>query len=399
MSKIIAVNCGSSSLKFQLYEMPEEKVLTNGIVERIGFEDAIFTINVDGEKHSKTLPVKDHSVAVNLLLDALVEYRIVENLDEIHAAGHRIVQGGAYFSESAIVDLDVEDKVEELCSLAPLHNPGALVGYRAFRDARPKMKHVMTFDTAFHQSMPSENYIYALPYEWYTQHKVRRYGAHGTSHQYVSERCIDMLNTPAEGTKIITLHLGSGASISAVKDGKCYNTSMGFTPLSGIMMGTRCGDIDPAIIPYMMKELNLTPDEIDNIMNKKSGLLGVSGVSSDGRDVNAAIAKGNKRAELAMKIFVERVVQVVGMYYMQMGGCDAIVFTAGIGENDIEMREKIMTRLEAPLGLVMNKEANNVRGKETLISTADSKVKDFLIPTNEEVMIARDTYRLTEKNA
>ncbi len=397
MSKIIAVNCGSSSLKFQLYEMPEEKVLTNGIVERIGFDDAIFTIKVNGEKVTKTLPVKDHKVAVQLLLDALVEHKIVENLDEIHAAGHRIVQGGSYFSESVIVDKAVEDKVEDLCALAPLHNPGALVGYRAFREARPSMKHVMTFDTAFHQTIAPENYIYALPYEWYTKYKVRRYGAHGTSHQYVSERCAALMNRDLKDLKLITLHLGSGASISAVKSGKCFNTSMGFTPLGGIMMGTRCGDIDPAIIPFMQIRLGCSSEEMDRIMNKESGLLGVSGVSSDGRDIKEAIKSGNERAKLAIDIFVERVVQTVGSYYTQMGGLDAIVFTAGIGENDTEMRETVMKRLESTLGIICDETANNTRGKEIMVSSANSKVQAWLIPTNEEVMIARDTFRLCEQ--
>ena len=396
MSKIIAVNAGSSSLKFQLYEMPEETVLTSGIVERIGFEDAIFTIKVNGEKVSNTLPVKDHTAAVDLLLDALVEHNIVADLNEIVAAGHRVVHGGEYFSKSVLVDDDVVKKVDELCGLAPLHNPGALVGYRAFKASLPNSKHVFTFDTAFHQTMEADTYIYPLPYEWYTQYKVRRYGMHGTSHQYVSQRCAKLLNKKLEDTKIITLHLGGGASITAVNGGKSVNTSMGFTPLGGIMMGTRCGDIDPAIVPFMEEQLNVSPKEMDTILNKKSGLLGVSGVSSDGRDIEKASDEGNERAKLTMRIFINRVVQTVGSYYVQMGGLDAIVFTAGIGENDSRTRERIMEKLEATLGTVVNREANNVRGEERLLTTTDSKVSVYLIPTNEEVMIARDTFAIVK---
>ncbi|MDQ0362919.1 acetate/propionate family kinase [Breznakia pachnodae] len=394
MSKIIAVNAGSSSLKFQLYEMPKETVLTSGIVERIGFEDAVFTIKVDGEKVSKTLPVKDHTVAVNLLLEALVEHNIVADLNEIVAAGHRVVHGGEYFSKSVLVDDDVVKKVDELCELAPLHNPGALVGYRAFKASLPNSKHVFTFDTAFHQTMEADTYIYPLPYEWYTEHKVRRYGMHGTSHQYVSQRCAELLNKDLKDTKIITLHLGGGASITAVDGGKSINTSMGFTPLGGIMMGTRCGDIDPAIVPFMEEQLGVSPKEMDTILNKQSGLLGVSGVSSDGRDIEKASDEGNERAKLAMSIFVNRVVQTVGSYYVQMGGLDAIVFTAGIGENDFKTRERVMRKLEATLGTEVDTDANKVRGEEQLLTTADSKVSVYLIPTNEEVMIARDTFAI-----
>ncbi|NBK98514.1 MAG: acetate kinase [Erysipelotrichia bacterium] len=395
MTKIISVNAGSSSLKFQLYEMPEEKVLTNGIVERIGFDDAIFTISVNGEKVSETLPVKDHSKAVSLLLNALVEHKIVNDLDEIKGAGHRIVHGGEYFSSSTAVDEDVEAKVEELCALAPLHNPGALIGYRAFRENLPHCKHTFTYDTAFHQTIADDSYIFAVPYEWYTDYKVRRYGAHGTSHQYVSERCAVMLGKDIKDTKIITCHLGGGASISAVDGGKCVNTSMGFTPLGGVMMGTRCGDIDPAIVPYMMEKLNCTPKEMDTYLNKKSGLLGVSGVSSDGRDISKAIEEGNYRADLALRIFVNRVVQTVGSYYAQLEGCDAIVFTAGIGENDCETRAKVCRKLSATLNIDFDFEKNDgLRGKEAELSKANSKTKVFLIPTNEEVMIARDCFKI-----
>ncbi len=398
MTKIISVNAGSSSLKFQLYKMPEKEVLTSGIVERIGFEDAIFTIKVNGEKNKEILPVLDHSTAVNLLLDALIKFGVVESLDEIKGAGHRIVHGGEYFSSSVAVDADVEAKVEELCALAPLHNPGALVGYRAFKAALPNCFHSFTFDTAFHQTMESEYFIYPVPYEWYTENKVRRYGAHGTSHQFVSERCAELLEKDVKDTKIITCHLGGGCSISAVDGGKCVNTSMGFTPLGGIMMGTRCGDIDPAIVPFMIKALDCTPDEMDTILNKKSGLLGVSGVSSDGRDILEAIDAGNVRAELAYDLFINKVVQFIGSYYVQLEGLDAIVFTAGLGENDDILRERVCQKLKATLGIDFLVETNTgLRGEETLLSGPESKTKVFLIPTNEEVVIARDCYAILGK--
>lgn len=395
MSKIISVNAGSSSLKFQLYEMPSEAVLTSGIIERIGFEDAIFTMKVGDDKVSETLAVLDHGKAVQLLLEGLIKHNIVDNLDEIKAAGHRVVHGGEYFSSSAIVDADVEAKVEELCALAPLHNPGALIGYRAFKSSLSNCKHTFTFDTAFHQTMEDDSFIYAVPYEWYQDHKVRRYGMHGTSHQYVSQRCAQLLNKDIKDTKIITCHLGGGASISAIDGGKCINTSMGFTPLGGIMMGTRCGDIDPAIVFYMMDQLGCTPQEMDTWLNKKSGLLGVSGISSDGRDITAARDEGNYRADLAMRIFVNRVVQTVGSYYAQLGGIDAIVFTAGIGENDCETRAKVCEKLSTAMFIEFDFDKNDgIRGKEMELSKKDSKTKVFLIPTNEEVMIARDAFTL-----
>ncbi|MFV0381908.1 MAG: acetate/propionate family kinase [Breznakia sp.] len=394
MSKIIAVNAGSSSLKFQLYEMPSETVLTSGIVERIGFDDAIFSIIVEDEKIEKVLPIKNHTVAVNLLLEALKKHKIIEDYNEIIAAGHRIVHGGEYFAKSSLVDDDAVSKVEELCELAPLHNPSALIGYRAFADGLPHAKHVFVFDTAFHQTMKPEHFVYAVPYEWYTDYKVRRYGAHGTSHQYVSQCCAKLLHKDIKDTKIITLHLGGGSSITAVDGGVCVNTSMGFTPLGGVMMGTRCGDIDPAIVPFMMDRLDVSTREIDHLLNKKSGMLGVSGISSDGRDIEAEIEKGNERAILTMQIFENRIVQTVGSYYAQLGGLDAIVFTAGIGENDKITRANIIKKLAPILGCTLNEEANNVRAKETLLTTDDARTKVFLIPTNEEIMIVRDTYEL-----
>ena len=394
MSKVISVNAGSSSLKFQLFDMPSENVLTSGQAERIGLEEGIFTIKVNGEKFVQNLPIKDHKVAVNLLLEALIKHNIVASLDEIDAAGHRIVQGGAYFDSSVKVDEDVVSKVEELCELAPLHNPAHLICYNAFKEALPNIGHVFVFDTAFHQTMGPESYLFPVPYEWYENYKIRRYGAHGTSHQYVSQRCAQLMNKDVKDLNIITCHLGNGASITAVKNGKCIDTSMGLTPLGGIMMGTRSGDLDPTVVFYMMKKLNCTPDEMDTYLNKKSGMLGVSGISSDARDVEAACENGNERAIITQELYVNRVINVIGGYVMQMGGVDAIAFTAGVGENDIKLRAKILKALTPGLGLDIDYEANNVRAKEACVSTADSKVSVWIVPTNEEVVIARDTVRI-----
>lgn len=394
MSKVISVNAGSSSLKFQLFDMPSETVLTSGQAERIGLDEGIFTIKVDGEKFVKNLPIKDHKVAVNLLLEALIEHKIVNSLDEIDAAGHRIVQGGAYFDQSVKVDEDVVKKVDELCELAPLHNPAHLICYNAFKEALPNIGHVFVFDTAFHQTMTAESYLFPVPYEWYTDYKIRRYGAHGTSHQYVSQRCAALMDKDIKDMNIITCHLGNGASITAVKGGKCVNTSMGLTPLGGIMMGTRSGDIDPTVVFYMMKKLGCTPDDMDVYLNKKSGMLGVSGISSDARDIEDAVKAGNERAILTQELYVNRVINVIGGYVMQMGGVDAIVFTAGVGENDANLRAMILESLTKGLSLDIDYEANKLRGKENCISKADSKVAVWVIPTNEEVVIARDTVRI-----
>ncbi len=395
MDKIISVNAGSSSLKFQLIEMPSEQVLTSGQAERIGQDMGVFTIKVNGEKIVKELPIKAHDVAVKLLLDSLLEYKVVESLDEITGAGHRIVQGGDLFECSVIVDDEVEKKVESLCDLAPLHNPAHLVGYRAFKDAMPNIKHVFVFDTAFHQTMTEESFMYAVPLKWYTDYSVRRYGAHGTSHQYVSQRVAELMNRKDDDFKVITCHLGNGASVSAIKGGKCVNTSMGFTPLAGLMMGTRSGDIDPAIIPYVMEKTGKTANEIVTALNKESGMLGVSGISSDARDIEAAVKEGNKNAILTTNLYVNRVVNTVGGYYAQLRGLDAIVFTAGLGENDGLLRQKICDVLAPTMGIVLDEEVNlSSRGKETLLTKPESKVQVWLIPTNEELMIARDTYNL-----
>lgn len=394
MSKIIAVNAGSSSLKFQLFNMPEETVITSGNIERIGFEDAIFTIKVNGEKVKTVTSIPDHSVAVKMLLEALVKHQIVASYDEIDACGHRVVQGGPYFSDSCIVDADSEAKVEELAELAPLHNPANLVGMRAFREALPHAKHVFVFDTAFHQTMDEERYLYALPYEYYTKYQVRRYGAHGTSHKYVSGRVIDLLGNP-EHSKIIVCHLGNGASLSAVKDGQCIDTSMGFTPLAGVMMGTRSGDVDPSILPYVMRKENLNIDEMLNVLNKKSGMLGVSGISSDSRDIEEAYEKGDPAANRTSHLYARIVSKFIGSYFVELGGVDAIAFTAGLGENAAYIRTLVIKDVEEALGVHLDEDLNAVRsGDERVISTADSKVKVMVIPTNEEVMIARDTVRI-----
>jgi len=395
MSKVISVNSGSSSLKFQLFDMPSEKVLTSGQAERIGQKEGVFTIKVNGEKIVKNLPLPDHQAAVDMLLKSLIEYHVVNSLDEINGAGHRIVQGGPYFSESVKVDADVVAKVDSLCELAPLHNHAHLVCYEAFKKALPNIGHVFVFDTAFHQTMGPESYLFPVPYGWYTDYKIRRYGAHGTSHQYVNRKAAELMKQDYRKMNMITCHLGNGASITAIKDGKCINTSMGLTPLGGIMMGTRSGDIDPTVVFYMMKKLNCTPDDMDTYLNKKSGMLGISGISSDARDVDAAAKAGNERAVLTQALYVNRVINVIGGYYMQLGHVDAIVFTAGLGENDAHMREMILKHLSEGMGLSINYKLNDqIHSKECCISNPDSKIAVWIIPTNEELVIARDTCRI-----
>ena len=396
MTKIISVNAGSSSLKFQLFEMPQEEVLTSGVFERIGLEEGIFTIKDNGEKTVVKEPIPDHTTAVEMLLNALVEYRIVEHLDEIKGAGHRAVHGGEIFTESVLVDDEVVDKVTSLNDLAPLHNPAGLIGYRACKEALPNCVHTFVFDTAFHSTMTPDTYLYALPYEYYEKYQIRRYGFHGTSHKYVSQRCAELMGRKVEDMKIITCHLGNGASITAVDGGRSINTSMGFTPMAGVMMGTRCGDIDPAIVTFLQKKEGLSADAVEDILNKHSGMLGVSGVSSDGRDVEDAAKEGNERAILTESMYANRVASYIGSYYVQLGGLDAIVFTGGIGENDGNMRKRIIERVKV-IGAEID-DANNkgVRGIEKCLSSADSKVAVWLIPTNEELMIARDAYRFVK---
>ena len=392
MSKTIAINAGSSSLKWQIFEMPEETVIAKGIVERIGLNDSIFTISYgEGEKFHKVLDIPDHEFAVNMLLDKLTELNIVSSLEEIEGAGHRVVAGGEYFKESALVTADALAKIEELGEFAPLHNPAEAKVIRVFEKLLPHTVNVAVFDTSFHTTMPAENYLYSIPMEYYEKHKARKYGAHGTSHRYVSERAAEMLGKPIEDTKIITCHLGNGASITAVEGGKSIDTSMGFTPLAGVTMGTRSGDIDASILPYIMKKEGMTDiNEMVDILNKKSGLLGLSGISSDMRDVQAS---DTENAKTALAIFINRVQKYIGSYVAVMNGVDAIVFTAGIGENAIELRRDIINGMTW-FGCEIDDEKNNIRGEERVISTDDSSVKVLLVPTDEEVMIARDVEAL-----
>lgn len=392
--KILSVNAGSSSLKFKLYEMPEEKGLISGVFEKIGLKDSFYTIKKDEEKVKKEVELKNHEVAFKILMEELIENGVISSLNEIKGVGHRIVQGGSYFDQSVEVDEDVIKKIDELSSLAPLHNPSAIVGIRAAQTVIPDAKHVTVFDTAFHQTMEEENYLYAVPYNWYTDYKVRRYGAHGTSHKYVSLKMNEILGR--YNTKLITCHIGNGASISAVVDGKCINTSMGLTPNAGLIMGTRCGDIDATIIPYIMEKLNLSPKEVDTFMNKESGLLGISGVSSDSRDIEDGINHGNERCALAQKMFVKRIVDYIAKYYVEMGGCDGIVFTAGIGENSVSTRREVLDSLKI-LGIEIDEEKNKVRGETVCITTPNSSIPCYVIPTDEELMISRDTYNIIER--
>ena len=395
MAKIMAVNAGSSSLKFQLLVMPSELVICSGIVERIGLEEGIFTIKHNGQKKTEKLPIPDHKVAVSLLLDALVKEKIVEKLEEIEGVGHRIVHGGEYFDSSAVVNEDVVSKVEELCELAPLHNPAHLVGYRAFKEALPGVGHVFVFDTAFHQTMPEKAFLYGIPRKYYDEDGIRRYGFHGTSHQFVSLETAKVLGKDIKDLKIIVCHLGNGASVTAVKGGESVDTSMGLTPLEGLIMGTRSGDLDPAIIEFIANKENKTASEVLNILNKESGVYGLSGVSSDFRDVKAARAEGNKVAAAALDAYAYRVAKYIGAYTAAMNGVDAIAFTAGLGENDDITRKAICEYL-GYLGTELDEVKNDVHGETAIISTDDSKVTLLCVPTNEELMIARDTVALVK---
>ena len=391
MPKTIAINAGSSSLKWTLYEMPAEETIASGIVERIGLDNSIFTIKYgEGKKYEDVLDINNHEIAVELLLEKLDELGVLVDINEIEGVGHRVVAGGEIFSESALITDEVIDQIESLNDLAPLHNPANVTGIRAFKKVLPNITSVAVFDTSFHQTMPAVNYLYSLPYEYYEDFDARKYGAHGTSHQFVAQRAAEMLDKPFNELNIITCHLGNGASITAVEKGQSIDTSMGFTPLAGVTMGTRTGDIDASLIPYLMNRLELTDvqDMID-IFNNQSGLKGISGISSDMRDLEDAEAEGNERAEIALRIFEDRVRNYVAQYMVKMEGVDAIVFTAGIGENAPETRQNIIKNFNF-LGIELDEELNNVRGKERIISTEDSKVKVILIPTDEELVIARD---------
>ncbi|MBT2638475.1 MULTISPECIES: acetate kinase [unclassified Bacillus (in: firmicutes)] len=395
MSKIIAINAGSSSLKFQLFEMPSEEVITKGIVERIGLKDSIFTISVNGEKNKEVTDIPNHDVAVKILLDKLTSLGIIQSLDEIEGIGHRVVHGGEEFSDSVLITDAVLEKIEELSELAPLHNPANLTGIRAFQQVLPNVPAVAVFDTAFHQTMPENSFLYSLPYDYYKKYGIRKYGFHGTSHKYVSQRAAEMLGRPVEHLRLISCHLGNGASIAAIEGGKSIDTSMGFTPLAGVTMGTRSGNIDPALIPYIMEKTDKNADEVLDVLNKESGMLGVSGFSSDLRDIEDEAEKGNDRAELALKVFADRIHKYIGSYAARMCGVDAIIFTAGIGENSSAIRARVLQGLEF-MGIYWDPALNKVRGEEAFISYPHSPVKVMVIPTDEEVMIARDVVRLAQ---
>lgn len=389
--KILSVNAGSSSLKFTLFEMPEEKVLISGVFERIGIGNSFYTIKLKGEKIKKEVELEDHKKAFNILVDELINNKVIKSCDEIKAVGHRTVQGGEKYDHTVAVDVSVIEDMERYAPLAPLHNPAGITGIRASQEVFKDALQTAIFDTAFHATMDKVNYLYPVPYEWYTKYGVRKYGMHGTSHRYVSKRMNEILGR--EDTKLITCHIGNGASISAVVNGKCIDTSMGLTPNAGVMMGSRSGDIDASIIPYIMEQANMTGKEVDTALNKESGLLGISGVSSDSRDVEDGINNGNERCILAQEMYVRKIINYIAMYYVEMGGADAIVFTAGVGENSISTRKQIISGLSA-LGITLDESANDSRGKEVKISGKDSKVECWVIPTDEELMIARDTYEL-----
>ncbi|MBO8441486.1 MAG: acetate kinase [Firmicutes bacterium] len=390
MPKTIAVNAGSSTLKFKLFDMPSENVVAEGIVDRVGFDMGSFTLKYgNGQKYSVEQKFATHQEGIDLLLQKLTELKIINDFSEITGVGHRIVAGGEYFTDSVLIDDDVLDKIESLIEYAPLHQPAHIMGIKAFKKALPNATAVAVFDTSFHAGMPEENYLYSIPYEYYEKYGARRYGAHGTSHRYVAQRAADLLGKPLEELKLITLHLGAGASITAVDHGKSIDTSMGFTPLAGITMATRSGDIDPSLVDFLREKLNVSSADMIDILNKKSGLLGISGISADMRELESS---NDHRAELAINIFNNRVIKYVGSYIAEMGGVDGLVFTAGIGENSAETRATVSNAFNY-MGIKIDDNKNNVRGKETIVSTDDSSAAVMLIPTNEELMIARDVER------
>ncbi|MDF7626341.1 acetate kinase [Lactobacillaceae bacterium L1_55_11] len=411
MAKIMAVNAGSSSLKFQLLEMPAEQVIAQGVIERIGMDDAIVTIKYgangsekdhadvtlsdDGkqDKYSVVTPIKDHQEAINFMLKQLSELGIITDFNEIVGVGHRVVAGGEYFKHSVVVDDDVLKKIDELADYAPLHNPANALGIRVFQKLLPHAVSVAVFDTSFHQTMPEVNFLYSIPYEYYQRYGARKYGAHGTSHRYVAGRAAELLGKDLADLKLVSMHLGAGASITAIQGGKSFDTSMGFTPLTGVTMATRSGDVDVSLVDYIQEREGLSNEEMLAVLNKKSGVLGISGVSSDMRDLRAARKEGNKQAALAIDIFVNRVIKYVGQYITEMHGADALIFTAGIGENADWIREEIVAQLDY-FGIKLDPAKNAVNRKEAVISSPDSKIKVLLIPTDEEVMIARDVQSL-----
>lgn len=387
MTKVMAINSGSSSLKFKLFIMPEEDVVFEGMIERIGFEDAIFSYKI-AEKKKQVLPVKDHQQAVQLVLDTLLAENIIDSYAEIEGVGHRISHGGTYYQDSTLIDSVVEQRIDELSELSPLHNPVNLIGIKTFEEALPDAKQVAIFDTSFHHTMPEKNYMYALPYEYYEKYGIRRYGFHGPSHQYVTE---EALRLDPNSHKLITCHVGSGASVAAMLDGASINTSMGFTPLAGLVMGTRTGDLDPQILPFIQEKEGLNPQEIKDLMNKKSGLLGLSGISSDCRDVEIAAGEGNERAQLALDVFAHQIIHYVGAYAADLNGLDTLVFTAGVGEHSAVIRKMVCDSLTY-LGVELDDAKNDENALQ--ISSKNSKVNVLVIPTDEEIIIARDVMRV-----
>lgn len=395
--KILSVNAGSSSLKFTLFLMPEGKELIGGYFEKIGLEDSFYSIKINGEKTKKVVSVKNHDDAVKILINELIDNNVISSLDELDGIGHRLVHGGEKYTDSVVIDDQVINTVTDLIPLAPLHNPANLIGVKAFKEALPNTPNVGVFDTAFHQTMKKEQYLYSVPYSWYTDYKVRKYGFHGTSHKFITRTMKEKLGK--DNVNLIICHVGSGGSLCAVKDGKSFDTTMGFTPNAGIMMGTRSGDIDYSLIPYVVNESGMNLKEVDNVLNKQSGLLGISGVSSDHRDIESAIEEGNELAVLSNEMYVNRIANYIAEYYVELcGNVDALVFTAGLGENAIGFRRDVMNRLGC-LGIKIDDSVNNtIAGfkdvHEGIISTDDSKVPVYVVPTNEELMIATDTYEL-----
>lgn len=395
MPKIMAINAGSSSLKFQLLHMPEEKIIAKGLVERIGMDGTVMAVEFGEEEHTVHPSIEDHADAVREMLSFLTKKEIIQSLDDINGIGHRVVHGGEKFSASALMTDDMIVEIEKLSELAPLHNPANIMGIKAFKQVLPDVPSVAVFDTAFHQTMKKDKYLYSIPYEYYEEYGIRKYGFHGTSHQYVGERAAAMLGRDQKDVKVISCHIGNGASIAAINGGLSVDTSMGFTPLAGVTMGTRSGNLDPALIPYIMEKTGKSAEEVIHVLNKESGMLGLSGFSSDLRDIDEAAKGGNERAETAMNVFASRIHKYIGAYAASMNGVDAIVYTAGVGENSITVREKVSKGLGF-MGVHFDEERNNTRGKEAEISAEGSPVKIFVIPTNEEVMIARDALAFSE---
>lgn len=389
--KIISINAGSSSLKFQLFDMANENVLANGYFERIGIDNSFYTLKFNGEVIKEEVELSNHTEAVGILLEKLVSLNIIKSLDEIDGVGHRVVQGGDKYDKSVMITDEVMEDIENLKELAPLHNPAGLLGIKAFKEALPNVKMVAVFDTSFHQTLEEESYIYPVPISWYRNYKIRKYGFHGTSHRFIAESCKKLLGK--DEIKVISCHLGSGGSIAAIKNGKCIDTTMGFTPLAGIMMGTRSGDIDPSIIPYVMEKEGKNASEIIDDLNKRSGFIGLSEVSSDYRDIQKGMSEGDTQCILADKKYIKTVVGYIANYYVLLGGADVIVFTAGLGENSVALRSKIIEKLSC-LGIKIDSDKNDCTGEVRKISADDSTSQVYVIPTNEELMIARDTLEL-----